>query len=116
MEPDPNHQVVGESEDEFAAVPRQDFVLCLYVAGSTPKSVRAIENIRRICEEQIPAGSYALEVVDIYQHPEAASEEQIIAVPTLVKHLPLPLRKIIGDLSNDGYVLRGLGVTPKSST
>ena len=82
-------------------------VLRLYVAGSTARSVRAIENLRRICEEHL-AGRYDLEVVDIYQQPEAAREFQLIAAPTLVRLLPEPLRRVIGDLSDEERVLRGL--------
>ena len=83
------------------------YVLRLYVSGSTARSARAIENLHQICEEYL-AGRYNLEVVDIYQRPEAAIEFQIIAVPTLVKLLPSPLRRIVGDLSNRDRVLRGL--------
>ena len=88
-----------------AAAPR--YVLRLYVTGSTPRSARAIENMRRICEERL-AGRYDLEVVDIYQRPEAAREFQLIAAPTLVRLLPEPLRRVIGDLSDEERVLRGL--------
>ena len=87
------------------------YVLRLYVTGSTPRSVRAIENMRRICEEHL-AGRYDLEVVDIYQRPEAAREFQLIAAPTLVKLLPAPLRRIIGDLSDRDRVLHGLDLVP----
>jgi len=87
------------------------YVLRLYVTGSTPRSARAIENMRRICEEHL-AGRYDLEVVDIYQRPEAAREFQLIAAPTLVKLLPAPLRRIIGDLSDVDRVLLGLDLLP----
>jgi circadian clock protein KaiB len=83
------------------------YVLRLYVTGLTPRSARAIENMRRICEDHL-AGRYDLEVIDIYQRPEAAREVQLIAAPTLVKLLPEPLRKIIGDLSDENRVLQGL--------
>ena len=83
--------------------------LRLYVAGSSPNSLRALTNIRRICEEHFE-DHYDLEVVDLYKQPALAKEEQIVAAPTLVKRLPPPLRKIIGDLSNTDRVLRGLGV------
>jgi circadian clock protein KaiB len=79
----------------------------LYVAGSTPQSVRAIANIKKICEEHLK-GRYDLEVIDLYQKPNLAQGEQIIAVPTLLKKLPLPLRRIIGDMSNLERVLIGL--------
>ena len=87
------------------------YVLRLYITGSTPRSARAIENMRRICEEHL-AGRYDLEVIDIYQRPEAAREFQLIAAPTLVRLLPEPLRRIIGDLSDLDKVLQGLDLLP----
>jgi circadian clock protein KaiB len=94
---------------EKAAGERQSqrFVLKLYIAGLTPRSTLAIQNIRKICEEHL-AGLYALDVVDIYQQPQLAEGEQIIAAPTLVKKLPLPLRRFIGDMSNTDRLLVGL--------
>ena len=83
------------------------YVLRLYVTGMTPRSTRAVENVRRICEEHLH-GRYDLEVIDIYQQPTLAKGEQIVAAPTLVKKLPLPLRRVIGDLSNTDKVLLGL--------
>ena len=85
------------------------YVLRLYVTGSTARSARAIENMRRICEDHLE-GRYDLEVVDIYQNQTATIEQQIIAAPTLVKLLPSPLRRIIGDLSNKEKVLAGLDI------
>ena len=90
------------------------YVLRLFITGTTPRSARAIANLRRVCEEHL-RGEYDLEVVDIYQHPESAKEHQIIAAPTLVRMLPLPLRKILGDLADEERVLAGLDLTPKSS-
>jgi circadian clock protein KaiB len=90
----------------------QTYVLRLYVTGSTPRSARSIFNIRNFCENRL-AGRYKLEVVDIYQQPELAREEQIAAAPTLVKQLPLPLRKLVGDLSDQERVLVGLGLKPE---
>jgi len=84
-----------------------NYILKLYVVGTTPQSVKAIENSKMICEEHLK-GRYTLEVIDLYQHPVLASGEQIIAAPTLVKYLPLPLRRIIGDMSNTDRVLVGL--------
>ena len=78
----------------------------------TPKSINAIENIRKICEENLK-GRYELEVIDIYQQPEYAKKEEIIAAPTLIKKLPLPLRKFIGDMSNKDKILVGLDLVPK---
>jgi circadian clock protein KaiB len=83
------------------------YVLRLYVAGQTPKSVDAITNIKKICEENLK-GRYVLNVIDLYQQPQLAKGEQIIAMPTLIKKLPLPLRRIIGDMSNTERVLVGL--------
>jgi circadian clock protein KaiB len=85
--------------------------LRLFVTGSTPRSARAIANMRQICEENLH-GQYDLEVVDVYENPEATRELQIIATPTLVKILPEPLRRFIGDLSDKEKVLAGLNVTP----
>jgi len=89
------------------------FVLCLYVAGQTPKSLVAIHNIKKICEENLQ-GHYKLEVIDLYQQPQLAQGEQIIALPTLIKKLPPPLRRIIGDLSNTERVLVGLDLRTKT--
>lgn len=88
------------------------YTLRLYVTGITPRSQRAIENLRKICDENLK-GRYDLEVIDIYQQPERAREEQIIAAPTLIKKLPLPLRKLIGDMSNKDRILIGLGLESK---
>jgi len=88
------------------------YVLRLYVAGQTPKSVDAITNIKKICDEYLN-GRYALAVIDLYQQPQLAQGEQIIAVPTLIKKLPLPLRRIIGDMSNTERVLVGLDLKPR---
>jgi circadian clock protein KaiB len=83
------------------------YVLRLYVTGLTPRSTRAVDNVRAICETHLQ-GRYDLEVIDIYQQPVLAKGEQIIAAPTLIRKLPLPLRRIIGDLSNTERVLVGL--------
>lgn len=83
------------------------YVLRLYVAGMTPRSTRAVETVRTICEEHLQ-GRYDLEVIDVYQQPTLARGEQIIAAPTLIKKLPLPLRRIIGDMSDKQRVLLGL--------
>ncbi len=89
-----------------------EYVLRLYVAGTTPNSVRAIENIKLICEEYLE-GRYDLEVIDIYQQPVLAKGDQIIAVPTLIRKLPVPLRKFIGDMSATERILVGLDLRPK---
>jgi circadian clock protein KaiB len=85
--------------------------LRLYVAGQTPKSLAAFANLKRICEEYLD-GQYQIEVIDLLQNPQLAREDQILAIPTLVRKLPEPLRKIIGDLSNKERVLVGLDVRP----
>lgn len=81
--------------------------LVLYVAGQTPKSLAAISNLERICEEHLP-GRYEIEVIDLRQNPRLAREHDIVAIPTLVRELPVPLRKIIGDLSDEQKVLVNL--------
>ena len=86
---------------------QRKYVLRLYVSGSTLKSARAVNNIKRVCEKYLK-NRYDLEVVDVYQQPNLARDEQIVAVPTLIKRLPLPLRRLIGDLSNQENVLLGL--------
>jgi circadian clock protein KaiB len=81
----------------------------LYVTGATPRSSRAITNLRKLCDEYL-AGRYKLEIVDVYQQPKLAREGQIIAAPTLVKSFPLPLRRFIGDMSNTANLLAGLEI------
>ena len=85
--------------------------LRLYVAGQTPNALTAFANLKRICEEHL-AGQYRIEVVDLVENPQLAREDQILAIPTLVRKLPQPLRKIIGDLSNNERVLVGLNIRP----
>jgi len=91
------------------------YVLRLFITGTTSRSARAIANLRRVCEQRLH-GEYDLEVIDIYQHPAAAKEYQIVAAPTLVKMLPLPLRRIIGDLANEERILAGLDLIPVNGT
>jgi circadian clock protein KaiB len=88
------------------------YLLRLFVTGTTPRSARAIRNIRAVCEDHLP-DRYDLEVIDIYQHPEYVRTEQIIVTPTLVKQNPLPVRKLIGDLSDTARVLAGLDIVPR---
>lgn len=85
--------------------------LRLYVAGQTPKSIAALANLRRLCEEHLE-GRYSLEIIDLLIQPERATSDQILAIPTLVRKLPEPVRKIIGDLSNKDRVLIGLDIQP----
>lgn len=89
----------------------QRFVLRLFIAGLTPRSTLAIRNIRKICDEHLQ-GRYDLEVVDIYQQPVQAADEQIVAAPTLIKKLPLPLRRFIGDMSDTERILIGMDLQP----
>lgn len=103
---------VGNFEQTLANTGEKHYFLRLYVTGTTPKSLRAITNIKRICEEHLK-NRYSLEVVDVYQQPTLAKTEQIIAAPTLVKLLPFPLRKMIGDLANTDRTLLGLDLRPK---
>jgi len=105
----------GTSRIEAAAAAREHahYVLRLYVTGTTPHSTRAIVNIRKICEEYLH-GRYDLEVVDICEHPTLAEGEQIIAAPTLIKTLPLPLRRFIGDMSQTQRILLGLDLREAS--
>ena len=99
-------------EKALEALDDRHYVLRLYVAGMTPKSTLAITNIKKICEEHL-AGRYSLEVIDLYKRPALADGEQIIAAPTLLKKLPLPLRRFIGDMSNTEKIIVGLDVRPK---
>ncbi len=88
------------------------YILRLYVTGTTPKSLRAIANLKQICDEHLQ-GRYELEVIDLYKHPQLAAEDQIVAAPTLVKELPHPLSRMIGDLSDKEKVLVRLELLPK---
>lgn len=89
--------------------------LRLYVAGMTPASVRAFDNLKRLCEEHLQ-GLYTIQVIDLLQRPALASGDQIVAVPTLVRRLPTPVKKIIGDLSNTERVLVGLDLRPAGNS
>ena len=87
------------------------YELRLYVAGNTPKSVAALNNLKKYCEEHLK-GLYKIEVIDLLVHPQLAEGDQILAIPTLVRKVPVPIRKIIGDLSNEEKVLVGLNIRP----
>jgi circadian clock protein KaiB len=105
--------MTGAGSQTLAGTER--YVLRLYVTGSTKRSTRAIETTRQICDTHLK-GRHDLEVIDLYLNPEAAAREQIIAAPTLVKLLPRPLRRVIGDLSDLPRVLAGLGLSaPKAA-
>ncbi|MEG4584308.1 circadian clock KaiB family protein [Microcoleus sp. MOSTC5] len=99
-------QALSQSQEQY-------YILRLYIAGTTLQSVTALQNIKKICEQHLQ-GRYELEVIDIYQQTEAAIAENIVAVPTLIKQLPTPLQKIIGNLSNTEKVLMGLNLVPKN--
>ncbi|MDZ4805786.1 MAG: circadian clock KaiB family protein [Candidatus Eisenbacteria bacterium] len=98
---------------EVPADAQDRYILRLYVTGMTPRSTQAFAAIKAVCEEHLH-GRYDLEVIDIYQHPQLAKDEQIVAVPTLVKKLPAPLRRLIGDLSDMERVLFGLDLRHKT--
>jgi circadian clock protein KaiB len=101
-----------EFEDRLDTLRTDHYLLRLYVTGTTVKSRQAIMNIQKLCEEYLE-DKYELEVIDIYQQPELAKSDQIIAAPTLIKQLPLPFRRLIGDLSNVERVLAGLSLKQK---
>ena len=111
-----NKTEITDNKEEFDKLIRmgdtQTYVLRLFIAGMTVRSTRAMLNIRKICEENLK-GRYELEVIDIYQQPELAHDAQIIASPTLIKKLPLPLRKFIGDMTDEERILVGLDLRPK---
>ena len=92
--------------------PSDEWILRLYVAGHSARSVAALQNLEAICERHL-AGRYRIEVIDLLKHPQLARGDQIVAVPTLVRHMPPPMKKIIGDLSNAESVLVGLDLRPR---
>lgn len=104
-----NSESLSQFEEALARHEGDTYILRLYVSGATPRSTEAITKIKDICEEYLP-GHYDLEVIDIYQQPQLAVREQILAAPTLVKESPGRLRKMIGDLSNKHLILQRLGV------
>ena len=90
-------------------IPSEKYVLRLYVTGMTPRSTRAIKCVRDVCEQHL-AGQYALEIIDVYQTPARLMQDQIVAIPTLVKCAPVPVRLLVGDMSNRERLLMGLGL------
>ena len=101
-------------ENSLVSAPQsadEKWTLRLYVAGQTPKSLAAIRNLKRICEQHLP-GRYHIEVIDLMANPRLAKDDQIVAIPTLVRKLPDPLRKIVGDLSDEARTLVGLQLRP----
>ena len=103
---------MDDSTDEVLDPDVKEWQLRLYVAGETERSTAALDNLRKICEEHL-AGKYSIEVIDLLERPQLAKGEQIVAIPTLVRKLPQPVRKIIGDLSNRERVLIGLDLRPR---
>jgi len=101
------------SQEASATQQDERWILRLYVAGQTPKSLAAFENLKRICEERL-RGRYEIEVIDLLKNPQLAKDDQILALPTVVRKLPLPVRRIIGDLSNTDRVLVGLDLRRKT--
>ncbi len=104
-----------QEAQEAKAKAKAEWELRLYVAGQTPRSLAALENLRKLCEEHL-AGQYHIEVVDLLVNPQLSRDDQIVALPTLVRKLPRPLRKIIGDLSDTERVLVGLQLRPGRPT
>ncbi len=106
--------LIGEFEGLLARSQDRYYVLRLYVTGTSARSTRAISNVKRICEEHL-SGRYQLEVIDLYQQPQLAQSDQIIAAPTLIKELPLPVRRVLGDMSKTERVLVVLGLPQKQT-
>ncbi len=109
---EPKKKDFSKTEAALEAKEAATYVLRLYVTGTTPRSLQAIANVKKICEEHLK-GRYELEVIDLYQQPVLAKGEQIVAAPTLIKELPEPLRRIIGDMSSTEKILVGLDLKPK---
>ena len=107
------HDSTVEFEQALLRVQDKHYILRLYIAGNSPQSARAIASVKKICEENLK-GYYELQVIDLYQQPQLAEGEQIIAAPTLIKKLPMQLRRIIGDMSSAERVLVGLDLRKKT--
>ena len=97
----------GAKRKKTPATDKSHYLLRLYVTGQTPRSIQSVENLQRLCDKHL-AGRFSLEVIDIYQQPALAAEGQIIAAPTLIKAMPLPLRRLVGDFSDSERVVLGL--------
>jgi len=107
------HDSIQQFEQSLSQPQEKQYVLRLYLTGTTTQSLHAIKNVKKFCEEYLK-GRYELEVIDLYQQPQLAQGEQIIAAPTLIKKLPLPLRRIIGDMSKTERMLVGLDLQKKT--
>jgi circadian clock protein KaiB len=92
-----------------------EYILRLYISGSTPSSQRALANLKRLCEQELNA-KYEIKVIDVMEHPHLAEEDRVLATPTLIKSLPPPLRRVIGDLSDNEKVLVGLDLKPATNS
>jgi circadian clock protein KaiB len=104
--------MMSEAMEDDETLAAGEYDLRLYVAGQTPKSLTAIANLKRLCEDHL-AGRYTIEVVDLLETPQLAAGDQIVAVPTLVRRLPPPLKRVIGNLSNTERVIVGLDIRPR---
>ncbi len=104
--------MTAQFEEAIVESNQQHYRLRLYIAGTTPRSMRSLENLKHLCETYLH-GRYELEVIDVYQSSVPTKQDSVIAIPTLVKQLPLPMRRIIGDLSNTEKVLLGLDLVPR---
>lgn len=111
MNPAEMNSVKGSSKKKSVTKENDKWILRLYVAGQTPKALTAFSNLKKICEDQLN-DTYSIEVIDLLLNPQLGVEDQIFALPTLVRKLPVPVRKIIGDLSNTERVLVGLDLMP----
>lgn len=99
----------GQEKNKQGSLKKAEYVLRLFITGASPNSIRAINNLKEICEKYL-RGNYSLQVIDVYQQGTIVQKEQIIALPLLIKQFPLPQRKLIGDLSDTEKVLKGLGI------
>ena len=106
--------IANDGTDADIAGTDEQWDLCLYVTDRSPKCLRAIENLRRACEEHLP-GRYTIEIVDLLEDPRRAADDQILAVPTVVRRFPAPIRKLVGDLSDGDRLLVSLQLRPPSS-
>ena len=106
---------VGSDAGSIRHEETETWELRLYIAGQTPKSVTAFANLKKLCEEHLP-GRYQIEVIDLMQQPQLAAGDQIVAIPTLIRRLPEPLRRIVGDLSNTERTLVGLQLRPANQS
>jgi circadian clock protein KaiB len=106
--------LMGEEESANETASEHHYELRLYVAGQTPRSVEAFSNLKKLCEEHLK-GRYSIEVVDLIENPKLARGDQILAIPTLVRKLPEPIRKLIGNLADTERVLIGLDLRPRKS-